>query len=204
VSLRLLPSLSFPDARLVDDLIDKARVKFDSLISRQSKTLAEAVAEYKRRYNMPPPKGFDAWWAFVLENEVKIVDDYDRIMYDIKPYHALSPAMFRERVEKQKTRDFTFTMDISYASVSLGGDRAEASRPQSLKAMIDGFRYALPEDFATEIVGSDHDLGAVILGWDQRERAEELIEDGQCESISGWFHYATTHCLDTQTLPKKN
>lgn len=131
---------------------------------------------------MPPPKGFDAWWKFVLENDIKIVDDYDRIMYDIYPYHALSPEMFRARVEKQKARDFTFTMNVSYASVTLGGDRGEASRPQSLKAMIDGFRYALPEDFATELVGSDHDLGAVILGWDQRERAQELIEDGECKS----------------------
>jgi hypothetical protein len=41
--------------------------------------------------------------------------------------------------------------------------------------MIDGFRYALPEDFTTELVGSDHDLGAVILGWDQRERAQAWL-----------------------------
>jgi hypothetical protein len=53
---------------------------------------------------------FDAWWKFVLENDIKIVDDYDRIMYDIYPYHALSPEMFKARVEKQKARDFTFTI----------------------------------------------------------------------------------------------
>lgn len=28
---------------------------------RQSKTLQEAVAEYKRRYERAPPKGFDIW-----------------------------------------------------------------------------------------------------------------------------------------------
>ncbi|KAJ9122403.1 hypothetical protein QFC22_001826 [Naganishia vaughanmartiniae] len=183
------------------DLIDKARLKFDNLLSRQSKTLSEAVTEYKRRYGMPPPRGYDAWWKFVLENDIKIVDDYDRIMADIYPYHALSPPMFRARVDAQKTRDFTYMMNITADGVTLDGDRAEASRPKSLKAMIDGFRYALPEDFETEIVGSDHDLGAVILGWDQRERAQELIEDGQYfteqelkdlqnvhrTEIAGWF-----------------
>ncbi|KAJ9095384.1 hypothetical protein QFC19_007629 [Naganishia cerealis] len=183
------------------DLVDKARAKFDNLLSRQSKTLAEAVTEYKRRYGMPPPKGFDAWWKFVLENDVKIVDDFDRIMSDIYPYHALSPQMFRSRVNDQRTRDFTYMMNITYDEVTLAGDRGDASRPVSLKAMIDGFRYALPEDFETEIVGSDHDLGAVILGWDQKERAHELIEDGEYfteaelkelqnvhrTEIAGWF-----------------
>jgi hypothetical protein len=132
---------------------------------------------------MPPPRGYDAWWKFVLENDIKIVDDYDRIMADVYPYHALSPQMFRARVDAQRSRDFTFMMNISFAGVTLAGDRADAARPKSLKSMIDGFRYALPEDFETEIVGSDHDLGAVILGWDQRERAQELIEDGECEFV---------------------
>lgn len=42
-------------------LIDRAEKAWRSKISRQSKTLAEAVAEYKRRYRRNPPKGFDDW-----------------------------------------------------------------------------------------------------------------------------------------------
>jgi hypothetical protein len=58
-----------------DDLMTQARIKFDTLLSRQSRTLKEAVAEYKRRYGLPPPKGFEAWWKFVVDKDVKIVDD---------------------------------------------------------------------------------------------------------------------------------
>jgi hypothetical protein len=42
---------------------------------RQSKTLPQAVSEYKRRYGRPPPKGFEQWWKFARRNSIKIVDD---------------------------------------------------------------------------------------------------------------------------------
>lgn len=41
----------------------------------QSKTLPQAVSEYKRRYGRPPPKGFEQWWKFARRNDIKIVDD---------------------------------------------------------------------------------------------------------------------------------
>ena len=44
-------------------LIANASVTWQNLLSKQSKTLQEAVAEYKRRYNRNPPKGFDKWWV---------------------------------------------------------------------------------------------------------------------------------------------
>jgi hypothetical protein len=42
---------------------------------RQSKTLQQAVAEYKKRYKLDPPLGFDAWFRFCQENDVKFIDD---------------------------------------------------------------------------------------------------------------------------------
>ena len=36
-----------------------AQRRFDAKVKRQSKTLNQAVDEYKRRYNMNPPRGFD-------------------------------------------------------------------------------------------------------------------------------------------------
>ncbi len=61
-----------------DELMQSARQKFDSLLARQSQTLPQAVKEYKSRYGMDPPKGFEKWWEFVVENDVKIVDDVSR------------------------------------------------------------------------------------------------------------------------------
>jgi len=46
----------------VHGLIRNATKKWEALLQKQSKTLAEAVAEYKRRYGRNPPKGFDKWY----------------------------------------------------------------------------------------------------------------------------------------------
>jgi len=84
---------------------------------RQSKTLPQAVIEYKRRYGRPPPRGFEQWWKYAKRHGIKIVDDvsrrhrvpgvryvadgqYDQIDRDIAPYFALSPQTFRQRVEQ--------------------------------------------------------------------------------------------------------
>lgn len=42
-------------------LIERAQKEWDAKVARQSKTLEEAVAEYKTRYHRNPPKGFDDW-----------------------------------------------------------------------------------------------------------------------------------------------
>lgn len=42
-------------------LIEAAEKRWKEKLDRQSKTLSEAVAEYKVRYRMNPPKGFDDW-----------------------------------------------------------------------------------------------------------------------------------------------
>jgi len=43
------------------DLVDKAKKKWNAKVARQSKTLRDAVREYKRRYRRDPPLGFDRW-----------------------------------------------------------------------------------------------------------------------------------------------
>jgi hypothetical protein len=43
------------------DLVDKAKKKWNAKVTRQSKTLRDAVREYKRRYQRDPPLGFDRW-----------------------------------------------------------------------------------------------------------------------------------------------
>ena len=46
-------------------LIRDGREAWDRKVAKQSQTLKEAVAEYKRRYQRLPPKGFDKWWEYV-------------------------------------------------------------------------------------------------------------------------------------------
>ena len=82
-----------PIPRLMAD----AERRFRALLSRQSRSLRGAVSEYKRRYGRNPPKGFDAWWRFVQENKVKIVDEYDGLANDLEPFWEMTGAEFKLR-----------------------------------------------------------------------------------------------------------
>lgn len=81
----------------IPKLMMNAENEFRSLLSRQSKTLAQAVAEYKRRYRRDPPRGFDEWWNFVRDNDVLMVDEYDAIHEDLAPFWDIDPREFRLR-----------------------------------------------------------------------------------------------------------
>lgn len=52
-----------PDgAHPILELIKTAEDKWQKKLERASRTLEEAVVEYKRRYKRAPPKGFDDWY----------------------------------------------------------------------------------------------------------------------------------------------
>lgn len=81
----------------IPKLMADAQANFKKLIQKQSKTVAQASKEYRRRYKRDPPKGFDEWFAFAQENQVKIIDDYDQLMADLEPYWQLSGEELRRR-----------------------------------------------------------------------------------------------------------
>ncbi|KIK68432.1 glycosyltransferase family 90 protein [Collybiopsis luxurians FD-317 M1] len=70
-------------------LMSAAEERFRAKLARQSKTLPDAIAEYKRRYGMPPPKGFDQWWDYVKKYDVIMTDEFDLLMRDLAPFYAL-------------------------------------------------------------------------------------------------------------------
>ncbi|KAJ8518174.1 hypothetical protein ONZ45_g4698 [Pleurotus djamor] len=81
-----------PDAaHPIYDLISRAEERWNDKLSRASKTLGEAVTEYKRRYKRPPPKGFDDWWEYVTQNNVQLPDEYDQIHRDLEHFWGIDP-----------------------------------------------------------------------------------------------------------------
>lgn len=77
--------------------IQAAEKQFSKMVSGQSRSLAKAVAEYRRRYGRPPPKGFDKWYAFAKANGAVVIDEYDQLMDDLRPFWLLSGAEIRRR-----------------------------------------------------------------------------------------------------------
>ncbi len=96
-----LPSLTRHKARTehpIEILAKDAEKEYASLVKRQSGTLAEASAEYKRRYNREPPPGFGVWFNKAKEANSSIIDDYDTITARLEPYFGISPKDLRARV----------------------------------------------------------------------------------------------------------
>jgi len=62
----------------IQDLMVENMKKWDNQLASQSRTLEDAVKEYYTRYGRLPPKGFDGWYNFCVENNVKIIDDVSR------------------------------------------------------------------------------------------------------------------------------
>lgn len=80
-----------------------AKFAFISRLAKQSKTLPEAVAEYKRRYGRDPPRGFDHWWEFAMEHDFKLVDEFDAVDEDLAPFWGLSGEELRERTRQVRS-----------------------------------------------------------------------------------------------------
>lgn len=81
-------------------LMQEAEDTFDALKKKQSRSLEEAVTNYKTRYGINPPPGFDKWYRFAKERSVQLIDEYDTIMESLLPFWALEPHVIRARVRE--------------------------------------------------------------------------------------------------------
>ncbi|KAK6067851.1 Beta-1,2-xylosyltransferase 1-like protein 4 [Seiridium cupressi] len=81
-------------------LITAAERELEETKARQSKTLEQAVAEYRRRYRIPPPPNFDKWFAFAQAKGVQLIDEFDMIHDSLTPFWGLKPATIRQRAKE--------------------------------------------------------------------------------------------------------
>ena len=84
----------------IETLVNEAKVNFAHVVERQSKTLYEAVAEYKRRYKRYPPPNFDIWYNMATKNNViPLIDEFDTLMRPFETFWGIPPSLIRERLE---------------------------------------------------------------------------------------------------------
>ncbi|TKX23671.1 hypothetical protein C1H76_4186 [Elsinoe australis] len=83
----------------IDKLIADAKAQHQKwrIQARKSTSLPEAVKIYRERYERPPPPGFDKWYEFAIARNSSIIDDFDSIARDLKPFSYLSPRDLRSR-----------------------------------------------------------------------------------------------------------
>lgn len=74
----------------VEFLVHNAKADFEDLVHKQSQTYAAADEEYRRRYGLEPPPGFEAWYEFAKSHKSPIIDDFDIIYNAVSPFWRLS------------------------------------------------------------------------------------------------------------------
>ncbi|KAI0969288.1 hypothetical protein F4678DRAFT_170091 [Xylaria arbuscula] len=78
-------------------LIAQAEKELTATKAKQSKSLGQAVTEYRRRYGIAPPPNFNKWFEFAQAKDVQLIDEFDMIHESITPFWGLKPATIRER-----------------------------------------------------------------------------------------------------------
>ena len=82
----------------IEELVQINSNKFESMLESQSKTLPDAITEYRRRYGGQPPPGFDRWFEIALARDYQFIDEFDIVMRSLEPYWGVSPALLRARM----------------------------------------------------------------------------------------------------------
>ncbi|ORY27899.1 glycosyl transferase family 90-domain-containing protein [Naematelia encephala] len=161
----------------IEVLMRRGKDQWHSLLDRQSKTLREAVQEYRRRHGRAPPVGFEGWWAFCQAHNVKIVDDYDRIWKDLEPFYALSPEKLHERLDDLRRR-----LPEYARLVVIRKDGQTIHTPPSWQIpdvlnLLRPVAQYLPEDLS--LVFSDHDVCGSLSGDDMIQAAKEAVAESR-------------------------
>ncbi|KAG2351994.1 glycosyl transferase family 90-domain-containing protein [Suillus spraguei] len=119
------------------ELIAGAEEAWAKKLGRASKTLDEAVAEYRRRYYRPPPIHFEKWWDYVVAHNVQLPDEYDDIYQDLEPFWCI------DFLDLQRTRE---QLEAQEQTVVIA-----KSDQSSVIKIVD---YHLPQDSAPRLISS--------------------------------------------------
>ncbi|KAG9026087.1 Glycosyltransferase Family 90 domain containing protein [Tulasnella sp. JGI-2019a] len=123
------------------ELSNKAERDWRAKQSKSSRTLHDAVSEYKRRYGRSPPPGFDKWWQYVLMNRVALPDEYDQIHKDLEPFWGIHPDELRTRQTAAESRRDAFTIAVTdgkaaFTSTTSTPNEESLSEEGSRRAMV--------------------------------------------------------------------
>jgi hypothetical protein len=165
------------DVHPVTSLIQDAEQNFDQLRSRQSKTLADAVNEYRRRYNMHPPPHFDKWFQLAQAKGVQMIDEYDTIYHSLLPFWALKPKTIRKRAhETLGFNNAVLGVLIRDGKVTLteGGDEGHQWQREATADMIKNFVQYLPD---MDLVFNLYDEPRVVVPSDDLQRMVTFAKD---------------------------
>ncbi|PKX89823.1 glycosyltransferase family 90 protein [Aspergillus novofumigatus IBT 16806] len=110
----------------IDLLIQDAKADFQALLERQSNSYAAACEEYRRRYGMEPPPGFESWYNFAKARQSPIIDNFDIIHERISPFWSISGTEVTEHINRLEE---TLNSDVWVCTFSAEEARTNCNHP---------------------------------------------------------------------------
>ena len=148
-------------------LITKAEKDHHEIVDRQSDSLAGAVQEYKRRYQIPPPPNFDKWYEFAKARGVQIIDEYDTIYHSLLPFWGLQPSVIRGRAKESLGFDNALLGVIIRDGAVISAAGGSEWQQKSTVGMLESFVKYLPN---MDLPFNVHDEPRVVVPHDDLSR----------------------------------
>ncbi|KAH7908545.1 glycosyltransferase family 90 protein [Hygrophoropsis aurantiaca] len=167
--------------------MEDAEEKYRNLLAKQSTSLSAAVDEYKKRYKRDPPRGFDSWWSFSQENNVKLVDEYDLLMEDMEPFWSLSGEELRRRALQVAQLPSIHLVRINAGKAEdadiekLSKDTEHGHRSKGFRRLLQKFVHKLP-DMDLPINGKAE--GRILIPW-EHQNYPNITQHNTSESLVG-------------------
>ncbi|KAK1783861.1 glycosyltransferase family 90 protein [Copromyces sp. CBS 386.78] len=163
----------------IETMIFKARTNADRYLTHaaSSKSLPVAVNEYKARYGGrdPPPK-FDEWYKFAVDHKSPIIDDFDQVVHDIRPFWGISPSKIRDDIQRVAKQPGIALLKVANgtASHSLSRDSENAMVMDELVKMVNKFAQHLPD---MDLPINLDDRPRVLTPWEDVRRFTEKAKE---------------------------
>ncbi|KAI9740133.1 MAG: hypothetical protein M1818_004884 [Claussenomyces sp. TS43310] len=171
ISLAVLPQLGPSeslDEHTIDILMKDAISSHDHYMKQASSsaTLQAAVLEYRARYHCHPPPNFDKWFEFATSRNAVVIDDYDQIWNDLRPFMTIAPSVLRNATNDVLLNPWN---DIAGLSIRNGSTYVGPHIVGTHRWMLDGIS-AMIDKFSNWL--PDMDLGFNI--------------DDECRVVAPW------------------
>lgn len=170
----------------IDLLMYDAQFAHEAYIKQASSStnLAEAVQNYKERYNRHPPPGFDHWYRYATSRHSIINDDYDSIERDILPFYALEPDEVRHRTWQLIANEWHDATGISIRSgkVEVIGRFAEWLPDMDLAFNVnDEPRISVPYADIEQMLLVGHLVGHYMAAGTLEEKPRNAFTDNRAQ-----------------------
>lgn len=166
----------------IDQLVRDAESSWLRTQRAQSQTLEEAVAEYKRRYRIPPPPNFHIWYQFAKSVNVQLIDEYDNIYHSLLPFWGLAPSTIRARAREAIGSQDNMLMGLSIRDGQptnvMGG---QTWLQGAVVEMMGRFIQYLPD---MDLVFNTHDEPRVVVPHDDLTRLVQAALKGDIMAAS--------------------